>query len=186
MLDLEIPDSELINSETYKIVKVKGQTIKLEHSLVSLSKWESKYHKPFLVNSKNESRTKEETIDYIRFMTITQNVDPNLYLCLREEHFKKIDGYIHDPHTATTITEAEVEGKTKSSSKIITSEVIYSRMIELGIPSEYQKWHLNRLLMLIRVCDLRQKPPKKMNKRTAAKQRHAANEARKARLHSNG
>ena len=181
MLQLKIPDSEMFDEGLQKFIKVKGQTLTLEHSLVSISKWESKYKKPFL--SKDE-KTIEETLDYIRFMTITQNVDPLMYSLLSPDHIRQVMDYIEDPMTATTVSRKEGQG---SGRNIVTSEVIYYYMTAYQIPFDpCQKWHLNRLLMLIKVCDEKNTPRKKMSKHDAASKYSSLNAARRARSHSRG
>ena len=102
MLRIVIPQSELFNEQTGEFISVKKQTLQLEHSLVSLSKWESKWHKPFLGK---EDKTFDETIDYIRCMTLSQNIDPNIYMFLTQENIKEINDYIGDPMTATTFSD---------------------------------------------------------------------------------
>ena len=153
-------------------VEFKGQTLQLEHSLVSLSKWESKHHKLFL--DKNKKST-EEMIDYIRCMTLTQNVNPEAYNYLTQKNIADIQKYIDDPMTATTITETEHKA---SNGERVSSELIYYWMIALNIPSEYQKWHLNRLLMLIKVCNIKNSPPKKMSQRELLRRNRALNDSR--------
>ena len=173
MLQITIPASELWDEENQKFIHTKEQTLVLEHSLVSLSKWESKWHKPFISNNK---RTTEETIDYVRCMTITQNVDQRVYLVLTHENIEQVNKYIDDKMTATWFTE---KSKGKSSSEQITNELIYYWMISMNIPFECQKWHLNRLLTLIRVCNEKNQPQKKMSKRDTLNQYRSLNAARR-------
>ena len=154
MLLLTIPPIEMFNEKTSEFVYSKETKISLEHSLVSLSKWESRWNKPFL---SKDNKTLEETIDYIRCMTITQNVDPEVYFRLTDENINTINKYIESPMTATTFSD-----NGHSSREIITSELIYYWMISLNIPMECQKWHLNRLLTLIRVCNIKNAPAKKI------------------------
>lgn len=181
MLQLKIPDSDLFDEGEQKFIQVKGQTLALEHSLVSISKWEAKYKKPFLSTAE---KTVDETIDYIRFMTITQNVDPAIYKVLKPEHVKQVMAYIEDPMTATTISRKEGQGYSRA---VTTSEVIYYYMTAYQIPFDpCQKWHLNRLLMLIRVCDEKNSPKKKMSRRDTAAQNRSLNAARRARLGTRG
>ena len=175
MLTVTIPDVELFDEEKQEFLFIKGQTLSLEHSLVSLSKWESKWKKPFL--TKNE-KTSEEIIDYIRCMTITQNVNPIIYSGIGPEILKTIIEYMDDSMTATTFKDMDQ----KHSREIITAEIIYYWMIELGIPFECQKWHLNRLLTLINVCSIKQQPPKKMSKKDAMAQQTKLNAARRAKF----
>ena len=181
MLQLKILGTELFDERTQKFIQAKGQTLSLEHSLVSISKWEAKYKKPFL---SKDQKTVEETLDYIRFMTITQNVDPNVYSMLTPEHIKQVMDYIDDPMTATTIAKKEGQG---SGRAIVTSEVIYYYMTAYQIPFDpCQKWHLNRLMMLIKVCDEKNAPKKKMNRRDTAAKYSSLNAARRAKHHSRG
>lgn len=179
MLQITIPSQEYWDESKQEFVTVKGRTLQLEHSLVSLSKWESKWNKPFL---SKEDKTFEETIDYIRCMTLTQNVDPNVYFQLTQENIRQINDYIEAPMTATTISEEPRRGRPE----IVTSEVIYWWMIANNIPPEYQKWHLNRLLTLIRVCNIKSQPPKKMKSKDIMRQNAALNAARRKQLNSKG
>lgn len=164
--------TELFDSTTNTFYSIPGQTIALEHSLVSISKWESKWHKPYL---SNDQKTVEETLDYIRMMTITKNVDPRLYYLLTDENMQEISDYINDPMTATWFSKTN---DNRPSHRIVTSELIYYWMISLNIPMECQKWHLNRLLTLIRVCNA-ENNPKKMGKGAEASQRAMLNKARR-------
>ena len=180
MLVLNISGGDLFNEETEEFIPVKSHTIQLEHSLVSISKWESKWCKSFLSSGE---KTYEETVDYIKCMTVTPNVDPNLYQYLTQEHIKKVNDYISAPMTATTFSETKGKGNSRS---IITSEVIYYQMIAYNIPFECEKWHLNRLLTLIKVCSIKNEPPKKMGKRELMSRNAALNAARRQRLNSKG
>jgi hypothetical protein len=179
MLEIVIPSTELWNEEKQEFISVKGATLKLEHSLVSLSKWESKWCKAFL---SKDDKTREETLDYIRCMTLTQNVDADIYNYITDDNINKIVTYINAPMTATTFREENKGG----SREIITAELIYYWMIALNIPFECQKWHLNRLLTLIRVCNIKNQPPKKMSKREIMSRNASLNAARRKQLNSNG
>lgn len=179
MLQITIPDVEMFDEQSQSFFTLKGQTLQLEHSLVSLSKWESKWCKPFL---SKEAKTLEETKDYIRCMTITQNVDPGIYNRLSNSNIEDINKYIDAPMTATTFN-----NRNQSSNKeIVTSELIYYWMISFNIPMECQKWHLNRLLTLIRVCNIKNSPPKKMGKRDIASQYASLNAARRKQFNTKG
>lgn len=180
MLKIEVPEREAFNPETNEFFTIKGQTLTLEHSLVSLSKWESKWETSFLSASQ---MTREQTIDYIRCMTITPNVDPIVYYCLTEENIRQVYEYIAKPMTATTFSKREQ--KTKSR-QIMTAELIYYAMIAYQVPFECQKWHLNRLLTLLHVCEIKNQPPKKMSKKELASQNRSLNAARRAKLNSRG
>lgn len=156
------------------------QTLQLEHSLVSISKWESKWNKSFLSNAQ---KTYEETIDYIKCMTLTSNVDPDVYLCLSDENIYSVNEYISLPMTATYFNESK---NGKGGRETITSELIYYWMISLNIPFECQEWHLNRLLTLIRVCNIKNSPPKKMSKGEIMSRNAALNAARKKQYNTKG
>ena len=180
MLQITLPAIEQWDEEKQEFIQTKGQTLQLEHSLVSLSKWESKWNKPFL---SKEAKTHEETLDYIKCMTINQHVDPDVYNGITTEHISKINKYIEAPMTATTFVESK---QSKHSREIITSELIYYWMIALQIPFECQKWHLNRLLTLVRVCNIKNAPPKKMSKRATANQYAQLNAARRQQMNTRG
>ena len=180
MLYITIPATELHDESTNEFISVKEQTLTLEHSLVSLSKWESKWCKPFL---SNKEMTTEETIDYIKCMTLTTNVQPEAYKCLTQANINKINNYISAPMTATYFSD---EKGGKNNREIVTSELIYYWMIALNIPFECKKWHLNRLLTLIRVCNIKNAPPKKMSKREIMSRNAALNAARRNQLNSKG
>lgn len=180
MLQITIPAIELWDERTERFTTRKEQTLQLEHSLVSLSKWESKWHKPFLGKAE---KTTEEIIDYVKCMTITQNVDPNIYDRLTRSNFDEIESYISDPMTATTFPE---EKTAKGPRKIITAEVIYAWMIALQIPIKFEKWHLNRLLTQIRTCSVMNQAPKKRSRNEIAKDYAALNAANRKRFNSKG
>ena len=179
MLTITIPEIEIYDPIKEEFVKIKKQTLSLEHSLVSISKWESKWNKPFL---SSEDKTTEETLDYIRCMTLTQNVDPLVYTRLTKENVDAINEYIDAPMTATTFAS---ENKT-SKKEIITAEIIYYWMISFGIPFDCQKWHLNKLLTLIKVCSIKEAPSKKMSKRKTMTNNAALNAARRKALGTRG
>jgi hypothetical protein len=184
MLQITIPASELWDEKNNEFICTKEQTLQLEHSLVSISKWESKWKKAFL---KNVEKTNEEIVDYIKCMTITQNVDSDIYNYLTNENYKQINDYINDSMTATKVYDSDDK---KGSRETITSELIYYWMIALNIPIKFEKWHLNRLLTLIRVCNVKNKPPKKKKGSTNTKEtanRYAElNAARRKQLNSKG
>ena len=181
MLQIVIPAAEMWDGIKQEFIKSEATTLQLEHSLISISKWEAKWHKSFL---STPEKTAEETLDYIRCMTLTQNVNPSVYDCLTEENFKEIGAYIDNPMTATCFYNNDPSGR-KSREKV-TSELIYYWMIAFNIPPEYQKWHLNRLMTLIRVCDIKNQPPKKMSKRETMSQNARLNAARRKQLNTKG
>lgn len=185
MLRITIPAvvSEQFNEETNEFIyttESKEQTLQLEHSLVSLSKWESKWNKAFLGK---QEKTNEEVLDYVRCMTLTQNVNPEVYTRLTADNYKEINAYIEAPMTATYFSEDKL---TKGGRETVTAELIYYWMIALNIPVEFQKWHLNKLLTLIRVCNIKNSPPKRKSKREIMRRNAALNAARRSRLNSKG
>ena len=180
MLVITIPDTEMFDEETNRFFTLEGKTLQLEHSLVSLSKWESKWCKPFL---SKDDKTIEETLDYIKCMTITQNVDPDIYNRLSRKNIEEINKYIESPMTATTFYNDTQKGRGKET---ITSELIYYWMISLNIPMECQKWHLNRLLTLVRVCNVKNSPPKKMGRGEITRRNAALNAARRKQFNTSG
>ncbi len=177
MLTLVVPETELFDEVRNEFIFVKEQKLTLEHSLLSLSKWESKWHKPFL--SKKE-KTREEILDYLRCMTIN-SVDEGVYACLTPKMIERVDAYIGDSMTATTFSD-----KKRPSHETITAELIYYWMVALNIPFECQKWHLNRLLTLVEVCSIKNQPPKKMSPRAIMQRNAALNASRRKALHSKG
>ena len=178
-IKISIPETELYDEENNVFIYVKKQDISLEHSLVSLQKWEQRWKVPFL--SPYTNKTAEMMQDYIRCMTITQNVEPDTYRAIPASEYKRIVDYIQDPMTATTI-----HSKERKSRDILTAEVIYYWMIEHGIPSEYRKWHLNSLLMLINVCSEERAPKKQRSQRETADYYRKVNAMNRARFNSKG
>lgn len=188
-LTITIPSRELFDEANNRFINVKETTLVLEHSLISISKWESKFKKPFLVEGSMD--TVDKVLYYIRCMTISpQNVDDLVYKCLNEEQTKEIVAYINDPMTATWFSEDKEPKKKSRKKEILTSEVIYWQMIACQIPPAFEKWHLNRLLTLIKVCDRKNeeqygdKP--KMSKADLLKRNAVLNAQRRAKLHTKG
>ena len=188
MLTITIPVKQLEqwdeNTEQFVYMTVgKEQTLQLEHSLVSISKWESKWHRSFLHALEKGNLTHDETVDYIKCMTLTKNVDSDVYEFLTEDNMKEINAYISDSMTATTIN----DGPSKTHNReILTSELIYYCMVSFNIPFECEKWHINRLLMLIRVCSVKNQPTKKMSRREIMNRNAAINAARRKQINSKG
>ena len=180
MLRITIPAVEQWDEAKQEFIYTKEQTLSLEHSLVSLSKWESKWCKPFLTK---QEKTFEETLDYIKCMTLTQNVDPEVYNYLTNGNIKEINEYIEAPMTATYFSD---EKTSKISREQVTAELIYYWMIAFNIPFECQKWHLNRLLTLIKVCNIKNQPPKKRSKKDIMSRNAALNAARRKQLNTKG
>ena len=179
-ITVHIKGKDLYDPEKNRFITIKDTTLTLEHSLISISKWEAKWHKPYL---SSENKTTEEFLDYLRCMCLTQNYDPNVFFALDQESATEIADYIKDPMTATTFKRKDK----RPSKEIITNELIYYWMTQLSIPFDpCQKWHLNRLLTLIEVASIKSQPPKKMGKREAAQQRSALNAQRRAKYHTHG
>lgn len=179
MLEIIIPGREHYDETSMEFIYTQDKCLRLEHSLVSISKWESKWNRPFLSNS---DMTVEELIDYIRCMTITPNIDDDVYKRVTEQNIREINEYIDSPMTATTFNNTN----NTPSREIITSEIIYYWMITFNIPFECEKWHLNRLLTLIKVCNVKNNPPKKMGKQELLNRNKMLNAERKKRLKTSG
>jgi len=179
MLPLTIPEAEYYDRNTGEFFTIPEQHLKLEHSLVSISKWEAKWKKPYL---SDKPKTREESIDYIRFMTITQNVNPLVYKFISDNVIQQIQDYIDDPMSATTIKQDPKPG----GKKVITSEVVYYWMTAYNIPFECEKWHFNRLLNLISIANIENTPKKKMNKNSVYSRNASINAARRAAMNSKG
>lgn len=179
MLKIVIPGFERFDDVKGEFINIKEQALQLEHSLVSLSKWESTWCKPFLEKGNKE---REESIDYIRCMTLTQNVDPRVFLGITNANIEEVTKYIEAPMTATVFSNAKKAG----DKEIITAEIIYYLMIASNIPFECQKWHLNRLLTLINVCHIKSQPPKKMGRREILSRNASINAARKQAYNTKG
>lgn len=181
MLQLLIDNTDFYDSEKNLFITVKPQILVLEHSLISISKWESKYKRPFFKNDK----TMPEFIDYIRFMTINKNIDPIVYNCINGKNLNTINNYINDPYTATTINNHSTMRK-RLGNDVITSEVVYYWMVSYQIPFECEKWHFNRLITLIKVCEAMNSSQKKMSSKSVMKQNSAINAARRKAHHTKG
>jgi hypothetical protein len=184
-LKITINGSELFDEKTDRFITIKPTILYLEHSLIAISKWEAKYHKPFL---KEDEKTPEELEYYFQCMTINQNVDPMVYKSLTVAQQQEILEYIRNPMTATWFGDNDKKpGRGKGRrTEVITSELIYYWMVALQIPSEYEKWHLNRLLTLIQVCNAYNQPPKKMSKNETIRNNDALNAARRAAMRTRG
>lgn len=181
MLTISIPEGEFFDEINEEFIYTKAQNLTLEHSLLSLSKWEAKWKKAFLGNGE---KTAEEMLDYIRCMTINKNVEDSAYYSLSPKDIKRINDYIDDTMTATTFNERK---EPNGNRDIVTSELIYYWMVNFNIPFECEKWHLNRLLTLIKVCSIKsQDSGKKMSQKEILAQNRELNAIRRKRLNSRG
>ena len=179
-ISITIPEKDLFDPQLNRFITIHQQTLSFEHSLLSISKWESKWHKAYLTK---DPKTEEETMDYLRCMCLTQNVDPLVFRAMDAKSARALSDYIADPMTATTINRKQ----NRPSREIVTNELIYYWMVELGIPFDpCQKWHLNRLMTLIEVTSIKKQPPKKIGKKDLMSRNSALNAQRKARLGTHG
>lgn len=180
MLTIIVPGDEMFDEQSQEFITKNDVTLKLEHSLISLSKWESLYEKPFLGK---EEKTQEEVRGYIKCMTLTPNVLPEVYEKLSDENITDINTYIDAKMTATWFNEAPGAPQSRD---VITAELIYYWLIVFDIPFECEKWHLNRLFTLIRVCNIKQAKPQKMSRSEIAARNRELNAQRRAQLGTTG
>lgn len=178
MLTIDVATGgEAINDKN-EFVPIGVVKLEMEHSLVSLSKWESKFEKPFLSTEK----TPEQILEYVKMMTLTPDVPDAIFEMLSEDNVGTIDSYITAKMTATWFSETPTRG----TPPIITSELVYYWMFSYGIPLECEEWHLNRLFTLIKVFSEKNKPQKKMSASEAARRQWEINQARKAQYNTSG
>ena len=179
MLIINVTLAEDFNEETSEFQVSKSYKLRLEHSLVSLSKWESFYEKPFL---NDVNKTSEETVFYIKCMSLDEETPPEVFANLSESDVSEINKYIASKNTATWFSEE----KSRDSKEVVTSEIIYHWLIAFNIPFEVQHWHLNRLLTLIQVCNRKNAPQKKMGRSELLKRQRELNAARRAKYGTSG
>ena|SRR5215204_5450118 len=180
MLTITVGGTESYDEKTVEFVMVGGTALQLEHSLVSLSKWESKYEKPFLGK---DQKTGEQVFNYVKCMIVDEETPEELLNSLTDDNFKQINAYLDAKMTATWFAPATAAPR---SSEVITSELIYYWMIQFQIPWEAQYWHLNRLFTLIQVCNAKAAKPSKMSKAEIHRRNRELNEQRKKQLGTTG
>lgn len=180
MLKLQLETQQLYDEEKEEFLDVGGVTVWLEHSLFSVSKWESEFHKPFLGDAE---KTEEELLGYAYHMIAKPEVEREIIFAFTDDHMQKINDYVTNPMTATTFGEMP---KAHGPKETITSELVYYWMVAYKIPMECQHWHLNRLFSLIKICNVKNAPPKKMSKSEIAQRNRELNERRRAELGTKG
>ena len=181
MLRIVVPGDEAFDERTSSLVTVGDVVLELEHSLVSLSKWESEFEKSFL---ETKDKSNEEVIGYIKAMTLTPDVPEEVWHRLTDENWNEINAYIEAKNTATIFFDDPAEPKTKQET--ITAEIVYYWMFSFGIPLECQHWHLNKLFTLIKVFSMKAEKPKKMSKAELNRRNREMNARRKAKLGTKG
>lgn len=180
MLTIVINDDEYFNEETQEFETPNAIVLELEHSLVSLSKWESEFQKPFLAPG---AKTTEEIYGYLKAMVLTPNVGPDILVGLTSRNIEEIQTYIDSSQSATTFG---LMPERRGPGEVITSELIYYWMVAFNIPFECQYWHLNRLFALIRICNIKNSKPKKMSRHEIAERNRELNAKRRAELGTSG
>lgn len=184
MLEIVVPEQTKFNEKTNEFVCVKETTLKLEHSLLSVKKWESKWHVPFL--GKKE-KTAEEFLSYISCMTLNrEKINSDVYKCISPNDFVKITEYIKDAMTATWFSNNSRIGASNRTGEVVTAETIYYWMISYNVPVEFEKWHLNQLLTLLKMIHIKSGGERKMGKREAARQRAELNKQRRKAMKTKG
>jgi hypothetical protein len=180
MLTITVLGDELFDEETDTFSTPVLATLDLEHSLASLSKWESFYKKPFLAN---EDKSEEEILGYIKLMIQTPNFPPEVLQKLSQDNLNLINDYMNDKMTATWFSE---QPNITRSREVITSELLYYWMVTFNIPFECENWHLNRLLTLIRLCSVKNSKPKQMSSSELAARNRELNAQRRRDLGTSG
>lgn len=180
MLTIVVPGQELFNNKTQKFIKTEDVKLRMEHSLVAISKWESKWHKPFLTST---GRSGEEVTDYFRMMCIEEDVDSSVLDRMTEENIRQIQDHIENSMTATTFSNLP---DSPGRREIVTAEIVYYWMISMQIPLDRENWHFGKLIALIKTINAKNAPKKKMNTKDALAQQRELNAQRRAASQSNG
>ena len=179
VLKILIPGKEDWDEANQCFIYSKDTVLNLKHSLVSIAKWETNWNISFLDKFGKKETTVEQVLDYIRCMTINQNIDPNVYKCLTNKNVEDVFTYIGSSMTATTFSDHLKPGR----KRIVTSELVYSWMIDFGVPFQCEKWPFDRLITLLRVCEAEHREHKKGSTSSAMKRNRdikQRNRARKA------
>lgn len=179
MLSIIVPGRDFWDERSEEFIRTKDTTLYLEHSLLSISKWEAKWHISFI----DDEKTDEQIMDYIPCMSLKGDIDPLVLKAITQQNIADVQAYIENPMTASTIKDIKRPNRVKQK---ITSELIYYYMIQYGIPVEFEKWHFNRLITLIRVCAAENQPNKKMSPTEQARYYRELNKANKAKYHTRG
>lgn len=182
MIHISMPAQEYYDEQNNEFITIPAAEFDLEHSLASISKWESMYEKPFLDNI--EKHSNEEMIYYFECMCLTPGIDPKVFKYMDQASMKKLEAYLAKKHTATWFNEAP--GANNKSNSAVTSEIIYYMMVALNIPFECETWNIQRLLTLIRVINAKNQPAKKMNRVEAAERAREINRKRREELGVSG
>lgn len=185
MLKIELPGGEFWDEKNNVFITTKPRTLRLEHSLISLTRWEQHYKRRYL-SKVSGPKTVKEMCYYFYCMSLDQNVEPWVFENMPMETYQKIVDYINDTMTASEVHDSAPQKKKTIKQEELSSELIYCYMFQLGIPIECEKWHLNNLLMLIRIMSEKNEPPKKMSQKEIMKDYAAINKANKARFHTKG
>lgn len=180
MLKIIVGAEEFYDTETEEFISKNGVELELEHSLVSLSKWESIFEKPFL---SSEEKTTDEVLAYIRYMNTSREIAPEVFKNLSEQNVKDVNAYLESKQTATWFND---KAPTARNQEVVTAELIYYWMISFNIPMECQYWHLNRLFTLIKVFNVKNAKPKKMSRARVAERNRTLNEQRKKQFGTSG
>lgn len=178
MLEIELEELEAWDDKKQEFVVLKNEVVCLEHSLKSISEWEAKWKVPFLDTT---PRTKQMILDYVSCMVVSE-VPKGFLERLKTRDFSRIQEYIDDSRTASWISS---EDNTNDGSKV-TSELIYYWMVTAGIPFSAEEWHLNRLMMLIKIYGEKNKPEKKRSREDILERNRELNEKRRREMGTNG
>jgi len=180
MLRIIIEGDEVYNEKDNSFETVGDVVLDLEHSLISVSKWESKYNKPFL---SSVDKTSEEIFGYLQAMIVTDGVDPDVLYRCSQKNIDLIQQYIDSSQSATTFGQMP---ERRGPGEVITSELVYYWMVAFNIPFECEHWHINRLFALIRICNIKNSKPKKMSRTEIAMRNRDLNAKRRAELNTKG